>query len=197
MEISFRKIELEDRELLQGYLSQKTYRSCDLVFANIYLWSRKYHTEFAIVEKTLIFCGFQEDGAPSITFPIGEQGQIKKALDQMFAWFEAQNAEIHMYVVQKKEFELLEAWYPQKFEISYNRDFADYVYETEKLTSLAGKNSIASATISIVSKKAIRTGCMSRLLRKTWRTVFRWRSVGVSKCSVSRMWRNGMRCALH
>ena len=125
MEISFRKIELEDRELLQGYLSQKTYRSCDLVFANIYLWSRKYHTEFAIVEKTLIFCGFQEDGAPSITFPIGEQGQIKKALDQMFAWFEAQNAEIHMYVVQKKEFELLEAWYPQKFEISYNRDFAD------------------------------------------------------------------------
>lgn len=78
MEISFRKIELEDRELLQGYLSQKTYRSCDLVFANIYLWSRKYHTEFAIVEKTLIFCGFQEDGAPSITFPIGEQGQIKR-----------------------------------------------------------------------------------------------------------------------
>lgn len=139
MEISFRKIELEDRELLQGYLNQKPYRSCDLVFANIYLWSRKYHTEFAIVEDTLIFCGYQEDGAISITFPIGGQEQIKKALDVMLAWFETQNREFHMYIVQEKEFELLEAWYPQKFQISYNRDAADYVYETEKLTSLAGK----------------------------------------------------------
>lgn len=139
MEISFRRIELEDRELLQGYLNQKPYRSCDLVFANIYLWSRKYHTEFAIVEDALIFCGSRENGEPSITFPIGGQEQIKKALDAMFAWFEAQNAEFHMYIVQEKEFELLETWYPQKFQISYNRDSADYVYETEKLTSLAGK----------------------------------------------------------
>lgn len=139
MEISFRKIELEDRNLLQGYLKQKPYRSCDLVFANIYLWSRKYRTEFAIVEDTLIFRGFQENGAPSITFPIGDQEQIKKALDVMFSWFDEQKEEFHMHLVQEKEFALLESWYPGKLEISYNRDAADYVYETEKLTTLAGK----------------------------------------------------------
>lgn len=139
MEITFRKIELEDRELLCSYLKQKPYRSCDLVFANIYLWSRKYRTEFAIVEDTLVFCGFQENGEPSITFPIGEPGQIPKALEALFAWFEQQQAFFHMHLVQEKEFALLEQWYPGKLEIAYNRDAADYVYETKKLISLAGK----------------------------------------------------------
>ncbi len=139
MEILFRKIELEDKELLTGYLKQKPYRSCDLVFANIFLWSRKYRTEFAIVEDTLVFCGFQEDGTPSITFPIGEEGQIRKAMDVMFLWFEEQQAQFHMHLVQVKEFEQLEAWYPGKLQIAYNRDAADYVYEADKLISLAGK----------------------------------------------------------
>lgn len=139
MEILFRKIELEDKELLTGYLKQKPYRSCDLVFANIYLWSRKYHTEFAIVEDALIFCGFQEDGSPSITFPIGEEEQIKKALEVMLAWFAGQEAGFHMHLVQESEFELLEQWYPGRFQAVYNRDAADYVYETEKLITLAGK----------------------------------------------------------
>lgn len=139
MEISFRKIELEDRKLLSSYLKKKEYRSCDLVFANIYLWSRKYRTEYAIVEDTLVFCGFKEDGGASITFPIGETEQIRKALDVMFAWFSEQKLEIQMHLVQEKEFALLEEWYPGKFEIAYDRDAADYVYETEKLTTLAGK----------------------------------------------------------
>ena len=139
MEISFRKIELEDRELLCSYLKQKPYRSCDLVFANIYLWSRKYRTEFAIVEDTLVFCGFQENEKPSITFPIGKPEQIQKALGVMFAWFEQQQAPFHMHLVQEKEFALLEQWYPGKLTVAYNRDAADYVYETEKLISLAGK----------------------------------------------------------
>lgn len=139
MEITFRKIELEDQELLTSYLNQKPYRSCDLVFANIFLWSRKYRTEFAIVEDTLIFCGFQENGNPSITFPIGEIEQIKKALEVMSAWFAGQKAEFHMHLVQEKEFELLEQWYPGRFQAVYNRDAADYVYETEKLITLAGK----------------------------------------------------------
>ncbi len=139
MEILFRKIELEDQKLLTSYLKQKPYRSCDLVFANIYLWSRKYRTEFAIVEDTLIFCGFRENGAPSITFPIGEVGQIKKALEVMSAWFVSQGAKFYMHLVQEKEFELLEQWYPGRFQAVYNRDAADYVYETEKLITLAGK----------------------------------------------------------
>lgn len=139
MDISFKKIELEDRKLIDSYLKQKTYRSCELIFPNIYLWSRKYPTDFAIVEHTLVFRSFTEEGNPSITFPAGEPEQIHKAMDVMMEWFQKQQKEFHMHLVQEQEFELLELWYPGRFRITYDRDAADYVYETEKLTTLAGK----------------------------------------------------------
>lgn len=139
MEISFKKIGLEDREQIDQYLKKKTYRSCELVFPNIYLWSRKYPTDFAVVEDALVFRGYSDEGEPSITFPAGELEQAHKAMDAMVEWFRAQGKELRMHLVQEQEFALLKEWYPGRFQIAYNRDAADYVYETEKLTTLAGK----------------------------------------------------------
>lgn len=139
MEIPFKKIELEDRDLIEQYLRRKTYRSCELVFANIYLWSRKYPVDYAIVENTVIFRSFTEGNNTSITFPAGERECIHKAMDVMIQWFREQNLKMHMHLVQEPEFELLNFWYPGMFEIEYDRDSADYVYETEKLITLAGK----------------------------------------------------------
>ncbi len=139
MDISFKKIELEDKAVIDSYLAKKSYRSCELIFSNVYLWSRFFPTEFALVEEALVFRSVRRDGGISITFPAGEEGQIKKALDVMFAYFAEQNMPIRMHLVQEQEFVLLEQWYPGRFEIEYDRDAADYVYETEKLTTLAGK----------------------------------------------------------
>lgn len=139
MEIPFKKIKLEDRELIEKYLEQKTYRSCELVFANVYLWSSKYPVDYAIVEDTLIFRSLAECDGTSITFPAGEKECIHKAMDVMIQWFLEQNLEMHLHLVQEPEFELLNLWYPGMFEITYDRDSADYVYETEKLITLAGK----------------------------------------------------------
>ncbi len=64
---------------------------------------------------------------------------MPKAMDAMMEWFQSQQKEFHMHLVQQQEFVLLEQWYPGRFQIAYDRDSADYVYETEKLTTLAGK----------------------------------------------------------
>ena len=55
MELKMKRPELEDRELLERYLAHADTRSCEMVFGNIYLWSRFYNTGFAIVEDNLIF----------------------------------------------------------------------------------------------------------------------------------------------
>ncbi len=139
MEIPFKKIELEDKAVIDRYLKKKTYRSCELIFSNVYLWSRYYPTDFAVVEDTLVFRSRREDGSISMTFPAGEEEKIRKALEVMFQVFEQEQRPIRMHLVQEQEFELLEQWYPGRFSITYDRDAADYVYETEKLTTLAGK----------------------------------------------------------
>ncbi|MCI9151296.1 MAG: DUF2156 domain-containing protein [Lachnospiraceae bacterium] len=139
MDIVFQDIKLEHKELIEYYLKKKTYRSCELVFSNIFLWCRFYPTKYAIVEEALVFLGVSKEKGMSITFPAGDEPQVKRALDVMMEYFREKQAPFRMHLVQEQEFALLEQWYPGRFEIVYDRDAADYVYETEKLTTLAGK----------------------------------------------------------
>ena len=44
-----------------------------------------------------------------------------------------------MYNVTPDNFERLQEWFPDRYQIEYDRDQADYVYETEKLATLSGK----------------------------------------------------------
>ena len=60
MELKMKRPELEDRELLNRYLSYADTRSCEMVFGNIYLWSRFYNTGFAVVEDNLVSAKLQE-----------------------------------------------------------------------------------------------------------------------------------------
>lgn len=138
MDLIFWKITLEDKPLIEGYLRQKTYRSCELCFSNIYLWCRFYPTRYAIVEDALVFLSGSEEGL-SITFPAGEMGQVRKSLDAMRQYFRERGLAFRMHLVQEQEFALLEQWYPGEYQVEYDRDAADYVYETEKLTTLVGK----------------------------------------------------------
>jgi len=44
-----------------------------------------------------------------------------------------------MYNVTPEQFAQIEEWFPGEFQIEYDRDEADYVYEREKLVTLSGK----------------------------------------------------------
>ncbi len=47
--------------------------------------------------------------------------------------------EYHYHLITKEQFEMMDRLYPGEYEIVYNRDAADYVYEREKLANLSGK----------------------------------------------------------
>lgn len=136
MEINLKRPELEDRATINHYLSYANTRSCEMTFANIYLWSRHYHVGFAQVGDMLVF-GYRDE-EPAFTVPIGP-GDLKTAVDALMAWFEEQGKPFMLYNVTREDFARLEALYPGQFEIEYDRDYADYVYETEKLAALSGR----------------------------------------------------------
>lgn len=137
MEITFKKVTLEDKEIINRYLSQQKARSCEITFANIYLWSRFYQVTYAIVEDMLIFRG---GGDPVFfDFPLGKSEGVKPAVDALMQYCEERGQEFVLGLVTPEKFEMLEELYPGMFEITYDRDAADYVYETEKLANLSGK----------------------------------------------------------
>lgn len=136
MDIQFKRPELTDRDLIQHYLHQRKTRSCEMTFANTYLWSRHYDVGFAVLEDMLVFGSTA--GRVSFTVPVGP-GDLRQVLDILMAYCEEKGVPFQLHNVTKEDFARLEALYPGEFDISYERDYADYVYETEKLINLSGK----------------------------------------------------------
>ena len=138
IELNFKRAELEDRELISHYFKHHTSRSCERTFVNVYLWSRHYKVQFAIVENALVFKS-EDDGRLSFAFPAGEPENIKKALAVLKQYSEEIGYPFSLYNVTPDNFERLEEWYPGRFQIEYSEADADYVYESEKLATLSGK----------------------------------------------------------
>lgn len=138
IEIEFKRAELEDKEVINHYFAHHTSRSCERTFANVYLWSRHYPVTWAIIEDALVFKS-QDETHLSWAYPAGEADAVKRALSVMEAYSEEQGYEFSMYSVTPEMFAQLETFFPGKFQIEYDRDEADYVYEREKLETLSGK----------------------------------------------------------
>ena len=133
----FKRPELENSEIITKYFLKSPSRSCERTFVNVYLWSRHYKVQYAIIEDTLVFRNMGDQ--PAFSFPAGEEENIKKALEFLMQYCREQGMPFLLYNVTPEMFACLEAWYPDRFEIEYVRDYADYIYETEKLATLAGK----------------------------------------------------------
>lgn len=176
MDIVFKKVEMKDRELINRYLAQQKTRSCEMTFANIYLWSVYYKVDYAIVEDMLIFRGSED--RVFFDYPVGKEEGVKPAIDALLEYCRERGQRFILGLVTPEKFARLEELYPGMFEISYDRDAADYVYETEKLANLSGKSIMERRTILTNSSGCTRSGSMNRSTIPMWRTASRWRSHG-------------------
>ena len=137
-DIIFKRTELEDKEIMTKYFDEHPSRSCERTFVNVFLWSRQYPVKWAIVEGAMVFKS-EDEGHVAYAFPAGTDEHVKRALDKMKTYSEERGYPFRMYNVTPDDFARLESWYPGRFEIEYDRDEADYVYESEKLATLSGK----------------------------------------------------------
>ena len=136
-EPEFKRPELEDKELIESYFEKCPSRSCERTFVNVYLWSRHYRVKYAVIEDALVFVNEGEELL--FAYPAGEPAAVKKALEFLMEYCGEKECPFILYNVTSEMFDQLDGWYPSRFTIEYNRDLADYVYETEKLATLAGK----------------------------------------------------------
>ena len=64
---------------------------------------------------------------------------MKNVIPVLERYCEDRGRTFSMYNVTPDNFERLQEWFPDRYQIEYDRDQADYVYETEKLATLSGK----------------------------------------------------------
>ena len=137
-EFFFKRAELEDKDIITHYFKHHTSRSCERTFVNVFPWSRKYPVKWAIIEDTLVFKS-QDDEHLSFAFPAGDEEAVKRVIPLLSAYSRERGYAFSMYNVTPDNFHQLEEWFPGRYEIEYDPDSADYVYESEKLATLSGK----------------------------------------------------------
>ncbi len=137
MDIPFRKPDLADREIINRFLAKQNTRSCEYTFANIYLWSRHYPVEYAVVEDMAVFKTRDEENV--FAFPMGDEKNLRACVDALTGWCREREIPLRFHSITEEQFAMLDAAYPGRFQVEYDRDAADYVYEREKLAALSGK----------------------------------------------------------
>lgn len=136
--MEFKQITLEDKELLDQYLKETSYRGCEYSFMNLMLWGEHYGTEYAIVDNALVFrSGHERKG---FYYPVAKNKEdILKALDNLRDYCKETGKTFRLFNVTEKTKEYIEQECPKKYCFQLERANADYIYNQEDLATLKGK----------------------------------------------------------
>ena len=114
-------------------------RFCEMSAANTILWARHYNTQIAFWEGNLIFRSLLDDGNYSYACNLLCASEPKKLFDRIVDLAKENHQPFLLHCVEEDEMNMIEVWYPDIYEISYDRNYSDYIYMREKLATLAGK----------------------------------------------------------
>lgn len=135
--LSFNRIRMADKDRITELFHAEKDRGCEYTFGNVYIWHDVYCTEAAFSDDGLCVIRFACE-VDAYLFPCG-QGDIKAAVEDMLTDAEARGVPFRIIAANKDDVDRLDALFPGLFAHHVNRDFCEYVYDSEDLIQLAGK----------------------------------------------------------
>lgn len=147
--LKFKKIEIEDAEIISRYITDDGEYSCENAFVNLLVWQCRFNNMAAFCEGQLIIKSGPEN-EPFFRLPFGsdfEKGMylIRKYCGKEHPEFWAQEG---------AKLNLFRELYGNKYTFTENRDAFDYIYLQNDLAALSGKKYHSKRNhISAFSKK--------------------------------------------
>ena len=136
--LTFHKLTLADKERFDAWVREEDSRSADFNFGTMFLWEEAFPRLAADAPFHLVLLQM-EGKEPAFLWPIGNSD--KTAVIAAAREYAATNGfPLVFRGLEERHVSALEALMPGAFEITEERDWADYVYEADKLATLAGKH---------------------------------------------------------
>lgn len=138
----FKKLDLEDKGIIDKYIYPYKFLSCEYSFTSLYIWKDACDIQYTIYKESLILKKKDFDGNYHFMQPLGYQ---RENLGEIIEALKAYREENHMkYLFKDLEESFIErfnALFNKKNEfcIKEDRDNFDYLYEAQKLMSFSGK----------------------------------------------------------
>lgn len=140
--IEFKPITLEDRSDIQQFTLRGVSQICDLAFSNLFGWSHRYCTHWAVVEDSLVI-SFKPTYCPHPAFlmPVcGCGDKFQAVIKRLISHTQEGGFPLTLMGVSPKCKEAIETFCPDLFAFKNDDGAKDYVYLREKLVTLSGKS---------------------------------------------------------
>lgn len=136
---NFDKIDLDHMDMMNKYFDLVDYKACEYSFLTLYMWQHNYNTHVMEKDDTMYIFGKDNKSAFSIV-PISIKKRWNRDLKELEKIFNVCfDDKIEIRAVPKEYAEFIMEDYPNRFEIIPDRDSYDYLYDAEKLRTLAGR----------------------------------------------------------
>lgn len=135
--LSFHPLSLEDKKFIDEIVAMEDSRSADFVFGNMFLWDSKYRQSVCRHGDRLMVRA-EGEHVPIFPFPIGS-GDLGSTIEALLEYSRAEGYNLVLRGVENHHKEQLESLFPGHFTFIHDRDYDDYIYSAEKLSTLAGK----------------------------------------------------------
>jgi hypothetical protein len=138
----FKKLSLEDKNIIDKYIYPYKFLSCEYSFTSLYIWKDACDIQYTIYKQALILKKKDFDGNYHFMQPLGYN---KEDLGDIIEKLKSYREENHMRYLFKDLEESFIAEFnvllneKNEFCIKEDRDNFDYLYEAKKLMTLSGK----------------------------------------------------------
>lgn len=133
--LSYSRVDAAAIPALRERLARQPYRSCDYTAGVIYMWRDYFSTEYTLCGDTLYIRMRYPDGQVYHLFPCGSEAP---ALSLSRIAPEADGS-LRFATVPPEALDALRACYGQEIDCQPQRQWADYLYPREQLSTYAGR----------------------------------------------------------
>ena len=134
--LQFTKLELKHIPLIKPFFEMQQRRLCDCTIGSTMMWRDYFDNCFVIEEDTLVFRSRYLDGKYAFTFPIGPHAEWM--LDRVEQYCKEKEIDLEFCTVTPFDLDALKARWSDA-EVEENRDWFDYLYESQKIVEFSGK----------------------------------------------------------
>lgn len=120
------------------YFKIVDFEACEYNFVTLYMWQTVYDFHYVTTGDFMVVFG-TVDGELFAIQPYCADEHLEEAIAFIETHFKQVNQKMKFRAITEPAVAALEAHYPGRFEFTTNRDDSDYVYEAEKLRTLAGR----------------------------------------------------------
>lgn len=134
--INWKEVELSDKPAIEEKICASGCHGADYGFANLFIWRKAYTPLIAFCGPRLLV------GMPQwnvYAYPKGD-GDVRPSIELLLQEAHAKGRKLVLRGLTQKTLDEFLPLYGGRFEISEDRDNADYVYSTDKLCNLPGRH---------------------------------------------------------